>query len=173
MAAEPKPEVPARAVRHMGIINANDEWETPPELFREICKVAGFVPKLDVAATERSALCGEYLTREDDALRREWTAPWWANPPYSKVGEFVRHAAGQAQKHGVPGILLTYAKTDTAWFHNYVWKRPGMEVHFIRGRVKFWTGGRPGPSAAPYPSMYVVIRPPTGTVKENRERKTQ
>ena len=156
----------AKSVRHLGRIGRNDEWETPPDLFRSICEASGIMPKLDVAATRANAKCDKFFSLEEegdhqgsDALSEPWDDDFWCNPPYSRVAEFVACAARQVARHGVTGLLLTYAKTDTAWWHDHIEGNPDADVHFIRGRVRFWRDGRPGPFAAVYPSCWIVMRP--------------
>ena len=50
------------------------------------------------------------------------------------------------------GLMLLHARTDTRWFHEYIYKR--AEVRFVKGRLKF--GGQSKP--APFPSMVVIFR---------------
>lgn len=52
----------------------------------------------------------------------------------------------------VDGHMLLPARTDTRWFHEYIYNK--AEVRFIKGRLKF--GGNK--NAAPFPSMIVVFR---------------
>jgi site-specific DNA-methyltransferase (adenine-specific) len=48
--------------------------------------------------------------------------------------------------------MLLHARTDTRWFHDYIYRR--AEVRFVKGRLKF--GGQIQP--APFPSMVVIFR---------------
>lgn len=48
-------------------------------------------------------------------------------------------------------VMLLPARTDTRWFHEYIYNK--AETRFIKGRLKF--GGK---NAAPFPSMIVVFR---------------
>ncbi|MCC6970463.1 MAG: hypothetical protein IT434_09600, partial [Phycisphaerales bacterium] len=62
---------------------------------------------------------------------------------------------------GCTVVVLIPARTDTKAFHAHIWDRenhrprPGVEVRFLNGRLKF--GGCK--DAAPFPSMVVVFRP--------------
>lgn len=47
--------------------------------------------------------------------------------------------------------MLLPARTDTRWFHDYIYGK--AEVRFIRGRLKF--GG--SKNSAPFPSMVVIF----------------
>lgn len=48
--------------------------------------------------------------------------------------------------------MLLPARTDTRWFHDYIYNR--SEIRFIKGRLKFG-GSR---NSAPFPSMVVIFR---------------
>ena len=48
--------------------------------------------------------------------------------------------------------MLIPARTDTRWFHDYIYHK--AEIRFIRGRLKF----NDGKSPAPFPSMVVIFR---------------
>jgi site-specific DNA-methyltransferase (adenine-specific) len=48
-------------------------------------------------------------------------------------------------------VCLVPARTDTAWWHDYVMPY-ASDIRFIRGRLKF----NDGPNAAPFPSAIVV-----------------
>lgn len=79
---------------------------------------------LDAAATGKSAKCKQFYTPETDGL----TAPWnigggsvFCNPPYGRaLGAWVRKAYEEAQA-GTTVVLLIPARTDTAYFHDYIY----------------------------------------------------
>ena len=58
----------------------------------------------------------------------------------------------KAAESGCTVVMLLPARTDTKWFHEYIYGR--AEVRFVRGRLKF--GG--SKNSAPFPSMVVVFR---------------
>lgn len=122
-----------------------DLWETPADLYRSIEAV--YHPTLDVCATPDNAKCARYFTKDEDGLTQDWRGVCWMNPPYGReIGKWVRKAA----TCGATVIALLPARTDTAWWHDYVM---GNEITFIRGRLKF--GG--GKNSAPFPSAIVVF----------------
>jgi len=141
---------------------ASDEWSTPDDFFAALD--AEFDFDLDVAASAENAKCLDYLTIEDDALSVNWArsglVTCWMNPPYSKCREFIAKAALEASK-GCTVVCLVPSRTDTRWWHEYVWDRekhrprPGVEVRFVKGRLTF--GG--APAGAPFPSVVIVFRP--------------
>lgn len=48
--------------------------------------------------------------------------------------------------------MLVPSRTDTRWFHNYIYGK--AEIRFVKGRLKF--GG--ATTGAPFPSMVVIYR---------------
>ena len=141
----------------------SDEWSTPQELFDALH--AEFDFRIDLAATAENAKCSAFFTKEHDALSMPWHAAFrcgWLNPPYSRglCGKFIAKAAEERTK-GFLTVMLLPARTDTKAFHAYIWDtdkhqpREGVEVRFLKGRLKF--SGCKDP--APFPSMVVVFRP--------------
>ena len=60
--------------------------------------------------------------------------------------------AALAAKSGAVVVMLLPARTDTKWFHEYIYGK--AEIRFVRGRLRF--GG--AANQAPFPSMFVVFR---------------
>lgn len=130
-----------------------DEWETPQDFFNTLD--AEFHFTLDVCATAENAKCEAYYTRETDGLLQPWTGNVWCNPPYGKtIGQWCRKASEEIKKRADLIVMLIHARTDTRWFHEYIYNKPGVEVRFVKGRLKF--GG--ASYNAPFPSMIVVFR---------------
>jgi phage N-6-adenine-methyltransferase len=127
-----------------------DEWETPQDLFDKLNKEFKFT--LDVCATKENAKCKLFYSKKEDGLKREWRVRCWMNPPYGRViGEWVKKAYESSQK-GALVVALLPARTDTKWFHEYIYNK--AEIRFIKGRLKF-SGSK---NSAPFPSMVVIWR---------------
>lgn len=134
--------------------SATDEWATPQDLFDELNKEFHF--ELDVCANERNHKCDKYYTKEQDGLLMSWPANGaiWCNPPYGReIGKWVSRAWRASADTTV--VMLLPARTDTKWFHDYIYKMPNVEIRFIKGRLKFGNSK----NSAPFPSMIVVFRP--------------
>ena len=130
-----------------------DLWETPQDLFDKLNNEFQFT--LDVCATPENAKCDKFYTKEQDGLKHPWKGTVWCNPPYGRgIGQWVRRALF-ASVSGSTVVMLLPARTDTKWFHDYIYKRNNVEIRFIRGRLKF--GG--SKNSAPFPSMVVVFMP--------------
>lgn len=141
---------------------ASDEWSTPQDFFDRLN--AEFQFDVDVAASAANTKCAIFISSEGDALRLPWTCAGdvcWMNPPYSRCREFITKAAQEARQ-GCTVVCLVPSRTDTRWWHEHVWDactnrvRPGVEVRFVKGRLKF--GG--SSNSAPFPSVVVIFRPP-------------
>jgi phage N-6-adenine-methyltransferase len=143
--------------------SASVEWSTPAAFFEALDLEFDFA--LDAAATDENAKAYCYFTEAMDGLREDWTGyggSVWLNPPYGRgIGKWIAKAAETAAQ-GTTVVCLLPSRTDTRYFHKYIWDaptrlpRPGVEVRFLPGRLKF--GGSKHP--APFPSVVVVFRPP-------------
>lgn len=141
--------------------SANDDWETPRWLFGSLDAVFHFT--LDVAASHDNAKCETYYTTLSDGLAQDWgDNVCWMNPPYGReIGKWIRKAWESSQA-GATVVCLVPARTDTAWWHEYVER--AAEKQFLRGRVRFERGGTPigdrtkGGATSPFPSAIVVFR---------------
>jgi phage N-6-adenine-methyltransferase len=130
----------------------SDLWSSPQDDFNALHAEFGFT--LDVCAIAANAKCDRYFTPEQDGLQQDWGHEvCWNNPPYSKVAQWIAKSY-EASKAGAVVVCLTYAKTDTRWWHTYV--EPYAEMRFLKGRRKFG-GSR---NSAPWPSAVLIFRPP-------------
>jgi phage N-6-adenine-methyltransferase len=128
-----------------------DEWETPQALFDELNREFGFT--LDVCALPENAKCDLFFTPKTDGLSQSWKGHMcWMNPPYGReIGKWVKKAYEESQR-GATVVCLLPARTDTRWFHDYIYGK--AEIRFLRGRIKF-VGAE---NSAPFPSMIVIYR---------------
>ena len=127
-----------------------DMWETPQDLFDDLDREFHF--DLDVCAIPENAKCKKFYTPEHDGLSQPWDGTCWCNPPYGRdVWQWVRRALF-ASFGGATVVMLLPARTDTKWFHDYIYKR--AEIRFVKGRLKFGNSK----NSAPFPSMIVVFR---------------
>lgn len=145
--------------------SATVEWATPQAFFDALDREFGFV--LDVCANTENTKCDAYFSKRSDGLRQDWAkyakgfgGAVWMNPPYGReIGAWVEKAVRESRA-GATVVCLLPARTDVAWFHEFIWDagfhrpRPGVEVRFVRGRLKF--GG--SKNSAPFPSVVVVFR---------------
>ena len=136
---------------NQGMFTSNtDMWETPQWFFNELDNEFGFT--LDACAIKENAKCYNFYSPEQNGLNQPWTGTVWCNPPYGRqISKWVKKAHESAG-NGTTVVMLLPARTDTKWFHDYIY---GVaEIRFVRGRLKF--GG--SKNGAPFPSMVVVFR---------------
>lgn len=132
-----------------GLMSSNtDMWATPQSFFDSLNDEFRF--ELDVCAVPENAKCARFFTPDVDGLKQEWLGSCWMNPPYGRVIGAWCKKAYESAVGGATVVGLLPARTDTRWFHEYIYGK--AEIRFIRGRLKF--GG--GKNSAPFPSMVVI-----------------
>lgn len=128
------------------------EWATPQELFDELDSEFNFT--LDPCATKENAKCKKYYTEKDDGLSKSWdNERVFCNPPYGQqISKWVKKAS---EARGGLVVMLIPARTDTRYFHDYIYHK--SKIRFIKGRIKF-LGNQKGSGSAPFPSMIVIFK---------------
>ena len=135
-----------------GLFTSNkDDWRTPKWLFNVLNDHFRF--HLDVCSDDDNALCKFNYTLEKSCLEYDWLESNYMNCPYGKkISLFVARAHQQWRENDCTTVALLPARTDTKWFHNFIYY--DCTIAFIKGRIKFEGGEKLSP--APFPSMVVV-----------------
>ena len=129
-------------------------WETPQDFFDDLNKEFDFT--LDPCATKKTAKCSKFYTKEDDGLNKDLSNERvFCNPPYgSEIKNWVKKCS---EEKAEVVVMLIPARTDTKYFHDFIYKKDNVEIRFIKGRLKF--GGKQKLSgSAPFPSMVVIFK---------------
>ncbi len=130
-------------------MSTTDLWETPQSFFDKLNEEFHF--NLDACALPENAKCPNYYHPAQDGLSKPWEGTVWCNPPYGRqIGRWVEKAAKSAEE-GATVVMLLPARTDTKWFHRYIYGK--AEIRFIPGRLKFGESK----NGAPFLSMVVVF----------------
>lgn len=133
--------------------NRSDEWPTPLSFFQLLDKEFRFT--LDPCATARNAKCRLFFTRREDGLAQPWGGHRvFCNPPYGRLMRQWAEKCYRSAQAGALVVLLAHARTDTRWFHDWVYGK-ASEIRFVRGRLRFGDGSQ----SAPFPSLVAVYRP--------------
>lgn len=129
--------------------SATDLWATPQHLFDSLNATYSFT--LDPCATAENAKCAKFYTEADDGLAQNWDGETvFMNPPYGReISKWVKKAVSSQ----AVVVMLLPARTDTAWFHDYLYNK--CDIYLLRGRLKFGDAK----NSAPFPSMIVVHNP--------------
>lgn len=126
-----------------------DDWSTPQDFYDKCNEEFWF--EVDVCADDANHKCDRYYTKEDDWLSKDWDNQIvWCNPPYGK--EISKRVKKWSEARGWVVVMLLPARTDTRWFHDYVYHK--SEIRFIKSRLYFWKWE----DRAPFPSMLVIYR---------------
>lgn len=128
----------------------SDTWETPQDLFDSLDSIYKF--ETDVCATFENRKCENYYSPEMNGLSQSWNGSCWMNPPYGReIGKWIKKAFEESEHCLV--VALLPARTDTKWFHKYIYNQQGVSVVFLKGRLRF----KGAEASAPFPSMIVTF----------------
>lgn len=108
---------------------ATDSWITP----RLIIDALGPFDLDPCECTPQPWSCArQSFTVSDNGLTSTWAGRVWLNPPYSEAGKWLKRLADHGR-----GTALIFARTETADFREYVWKRASALL-FLWGRLHFY-----------------------------------
>lgn len=130
-----------------------EDWATPQDFFDSLNEEFHF--NLDPCADPENAKCDRFFTKEENGLLKDWGGSCvFCNPPYGRktTGEWIEKCYKEAQKENTTVVALIPARTDTKFFHDYIYGK--AEIRFIKGRLKFGNSK----DAAPFPSMVIIFR---------------
>jgi len=135
-------------------MSTKDDWETPQDLYDKLHSQWKFT--LDPCCCSHSQKCKEGFPFDYgfDGLKESWRGHTvYMNPPYGReIGKWIEKAYNESKDKNTVVVALLPSRTDTRWFHNYIYNR--HEITFIKGRLKF-QGAKHN---APFPSMIVVFK---------------
>lgn len=122
------------------------DWATPQD----------FYDKLDSEFHFTLDPCADILrSRKMDLNSAGGGQTVFCNPPYGRaIKDWVKKSSEEVKKPNTTVVMLIPARTDTSYFHDYIYRKPNVEIRFIRGRLKFGDGK----NSAPFPSMVVIFR---------------
>lgn len=140
-----------RQVRSVWQVKANEQsgeskqdWATPPELIRAICKrlcIDGF--SWDLAADEHNTVVPDiygggkrHFDIEDDALKQVWhelTGWLWLNPPFEDIEPWAEKAYWESRKGA--HIAMLVPTSFAGWWAN--WVNDMAYIVHLQGRLKF------------------------------------
>jgi len=128
--------------------STSDTWLTPPEITKalgtfELDPASPISPPWNIAK--------RHYTEEDDGLAQKWTDRVWLNPPY---GHQIEKWMKKMVEHG-NGIALVGCRTETRWFHDWVWNAADA-VFFLKGRLRFYRADGTQDGTAAFPSCLVA-----------------
>lgn len=121
-----------------------DNWETLKDFYEKLDQEFNF--DFDPCPLEPTF----------NGLEIDWKGNIFVNSPYSQVKKWLMKAHEELEKGNAKTIVfLTFANTDTSWFHEYVLGQ--SEIRFVRGRLKF-LNKEGGGNSAMRPSILIIFR---------------
>lgn len=116
---------------HQLAVMKSDEWLTPPEIIQALGSF-----DLDPCAPvfRPWPTADHHFTIEDNGLIQQWYGRVWLNPPY---GRYIQKWMQLMATHN-NGIALTFARTETQFFHQHVFS-VADSIFFFEGRINFYT----------------------------------
>lgn len=144
----------------------SEEWHTPKKLYQELYNEFHF--DLDPCTTADNPLNTPfYYTKKEDGLKQKWddASSAFVNPPYNHaINNWLEKAVKELDRLDNSlsvVVFLLPARTDTKWFHKYIYdidnkdyRKYVNEIRFLKGRLRFGDSK----NSAPFPSMIVVFR---------------
>lgn len=128
-------------------------WLTPPYILERLGRF-----DLDPCAAPEPRpwpTATRHISPPEDGLTARWTGRVWLNPPYSRE---AAHWISRLAHHDDGGCALLYARTETAWFADYVWPY-ATGMLFLYGRIRFHlSDGTQGRDNGGAPSVLVAYR---------------
>lgn len=133
-----------------------DDWETPKELFKSLNKEFNFT--LDPCSNDYNYKCVKHYTEKENGLEKLGKMRlFFCNPPYGReISKWVKKCYLENLLNNTLIVLLIPARTDTLYFHEYIYNKPYVDIIFIKGRLKFEINGV-AQNSAPFPSMLVIF----------------
>ena len=137
---------------HQAAVNVTPVWLTP----RHVLDALGAFDLDPCAAPEPRPwqTAATHLVEAQDGLTAPWRGRVWLNPPYGGPA-IVTPWLKRMADHG-HGTALIFARTETAAFHTYVWRR-ATALLFLQGRLTFCRpDGTPAAANGGAPSVLIA-----------------
>lgn len=131
-----------------------DDWTTPLDLYNKLNSKFNFT--LDPCSSETNHLCNKYYTIKENGLLQSWNNEIvFCNPPYGrKIYDWVKKCFDENNNNGTEIILLIPSRTDTKYFHEFLYHNSNVDIFFLQGRLKFGNSQ----NFAPFPSLIAHFR---------------
>lgn len=125
------------------------EHFTPLPLYRKYNERFKFT--LDPCTTDDNPLgTPKFYTINDNGLEQTWdNERVFCNPPYGR--DIIKWVKKAYYSEAEVVAMLLPVRTDTKWFHDYIYQQSTIE--FIRGRLRF----SQSKNSAPFPSMVCIF----------------
>jgi phage N-6-adenine-methyltransferase len=125
---------------------SKQDYATPDDFIRAIEKRFGKIT-IDLAASEKNAVCRRYIDKKTDSLKRPWPTRGilYLNPPYRRIAPWVKKCSEHRIKmeYGSKILVLVPASIATTWFEKYVLRKALIKP--LQPRITFKRQKNPYP----------------------------
>lgn len=141
---------------HAGTSSGQNSWTTPAWVLDKLYDVFGTFDLDPCSPTHNRKTAPVkakvYFTEADDGLSLPWHGTVFVNPPYGRtLKDWIAKCHQEyASGHANTIVALIPARTDTAYWHDYIARN--ATIIFLRGRLSFGNTGE----SAPFPSALIV-----------------
>lgn len=131
------------AVWKLSIIDSTGDSDvrgTPPDVYVKYLKKLNYYPRMDYCGDDLHHMCESYITKEKNLFLTPMIHNGFMNPEYASIKQFMDYAVNGWKTFDINLLVLTYAKTDTVWWHTYVepYRESGEAIVFFhKGRLTF------------------------------------
>lgn len=137
----------------------SEDWRINPQLFENLIRIGGKV-NFDLFASNSSAVCPAYFTRENNALNHDWQnlGRLWINPPFRLTSEVLAHLE-QYKVHAIVIFSKDHLKGFEDIFIQPLVKLPDLKYQIFK--IAHWK------KPIPNKSQLVILM----GIYENRTRR--
>ena len=123
----------------------DNTYLTPPELVQKGLQILSVAKNqiackqfdCDVCCSNKNIPAKIYYTYpEHDGLKEKWQKYNWCNPPFDDCKRWVQKAYGESL-NGNTTIMLIPARTETAYWHEYILYNENVEIFWLRKGFRF------------------------------------
>jgi phage N-6-adenine-methyltransferase len=117
---------------------SKQDYQTPREFIKALERRFGRIT-IDLAASEKNAVCKKYIDKKKDSLKRPWPTKGvlFLNPPYRWLRPWFAKCAEHRKllKKGSVLLVLVPASIGSIWFEKHVLDK--ADVEGLRPRLTF------------------------------------
>ena len=122
----------------------SDEWETPFDLYMELCNTHKIYPIIDVCANKQNTKCKMFYDKKSNGLKQEWYNRAWANVPQKLAQKFIIKADKEFKKYNKDIIMITAINsTVTKAGKKLLWNKSNPKIYPLLPTPKFLYKGKP------------------------------
>lgn len=148
--------------------DGDDEWATPPSMWRPLARAVGGFDTDPASGAESTPIAPTRYTEADDGLSKPWHGNVWCNPPYSDPGPWLQKAISEVEAGNADTVLvlLPNNRLHTNYLQDALDHPASAGFVLCRGKQTFVKEGDSAPSPATFGTVLLLF----GDVSQELER---